>query len=827
MNGPLAGIRVVELADETGEYAGKLLGGLGAEVIKVEAPGGEGSRAIRPFRPGALGESYWFLYANTSKQSLVLDLARAAGAAAFRKLVAGADILVETRGPGVLESLRLGPEELRMGNERLVIARISGFGQDGPRRDWLSSDLVATALSGAAHTTGWPDEPPVSLAGYPACVMAGLSAAAGAMVAFRQARRTGRGQVVDVSLQESMVAVSHIVGVGRYGEDKIISRREGASLAASIPSGIWNARDGRIYLTVNRPVHWQALAQWVADVTGNEAILDPAFAGPSANRHEYRPVIDAWLAELFARYSVGELFGEGQRRHLAITPLNDAAAVLADEHLAARGFFARLAGEGLRYPGMPIRFSATPAEPPGKAPMLGEHFREAWSGAAAGSSDSPGEEARLSRRQPSRPQGEESAPARSPRPDMPARSGEPLSGLRVLEFTAGMAGPWVGRMMAYHGADVVKIESRTAADVTRLYLSPQAPEEGISEVLSPWFTDWNAGKRFVGLDLKNPDALAIAKKLAAKADVVIENFVPGVVERIGLGYEVLAAENPGLIYLATSGFGREGPAAGYVTWGPNMEAISGLASLSGFPGKGCTITQFAYSDPVGALHGLAAVMAALDHRTRTGEGQLIDIAQIETCVATIGDVMLQALDGGKPAPQGNGRPRGAPWGLYCCAGEDSWCAITALNEPQWAALCTATGHGEWQDDPRFSSFAARLDHAAELDALLTKWTSSRTKTDVMESLQAAGVPAGAVQNVRDLCEGDPQMRARKFFETIPHRSRGEVVASRLSFGLEATPGHTTDTGRPIGADNTSVLAQWLGIGEAAREDLEKSGALER
>ncbi|MFP6662843.1 MAG: CoA transferase [Deltaproteobacteria bacterium] len=823
MSLPLAGIRVVELADETGEYAGKLLGGLGAEVIKVEAPGGEGSRAIPPFRPSAPAQSYWFLYANTSKQSLVLDLPQATGAAAFRDLVAGADILVETRGPGVLESLGLGAEELHADNPRLVMARISGFGQDGPRRGWLSSDLVATALSGAAHTTGWPDEPPVSLAGYPACVMAGLSAAAGAMVAWRLARRTGVGQVVDVSLQESMAAVSHIVGAGRYREDQMISRREGASLAASIPSGVWDACDGRIYLTLNRPAHWQALAQWVAEVTGNEAILDPAFTGPSANRHEFRPVIDAWLAELFARYSVVELYAEGQRRHLAITPLNDAAAVVADAHLAARGFFARLPGGELRYPGLPIRFPAAPREAARRAPALGEHRAEGWTTAVAQDSKSPGSGALSPGQQASRPHGEDSADSHSPRS---ARPGEPLSGLRVLEFTAGMAGPWVGRMMAYHGADVVKIESRTAADVTRLYISPQAPEAGVSEVLSPWFTDWNAGKRFVGLDLKNADALAIAKRLAAEADVVIENFVPGVVERLGLGYEVLAAANPGLIYLATSGFGREGPAAGYVTWGPNMEAVSGLAALSGFPGKGCTITQYAYSDPVGALHGLTAVMAALDHRTRTGEGQLIDIAQMETCVATIGDVMLQALDGGAPAPQGNGRARGAPWGLYACSGEDSWCAITALHEDHWRALCRATGHAEWQADARFASFAARLEHAGELDALLTGWTSTQTKTEVMESLQAAGVPAGAVQNVRDLCEYDPQLRARDFFETIAHASRGEVAASRLGFGLDATPGHTTDTGRPIGADNAAVLAQWLGLDETARADLEKSGALE-
>ena len=640
MDTALSGMRVLELADETGEYAGKLLADLGAEVIKIEPPGGEASRSMPPFREHGSQDSYWFLYANTSKESREVDLATDEGRATVLRLVDTADVVVTSYRPGKLDRLGLGWDTLHRRNAALVLAEISGFGMDGPRRNWLSSDLVATALAGAAFTTGWPDQPPVALAGYQACMMAGVSAAGGALIALHHAVATGDGQRIDISLQEAMASVSHISGVGKFLDDGLISCRAGASLTASVPSGFWEASDGRIYLAVNRPAHWKALAAWAADVTGNDAILSPTFEGPSSNRQEFREVIDSWLADLFSRHSVGELYAEAQKRHIAITPLNDAAAVIADPHLASRSFFHAPPNDDLLYPGSPYRYSRTPWRIAHRAPRVGESSPLSMLAEA-----SPATKSR-----PDRVQLPKSTWSRSVE-----RQGEPLSGLRVLELTAGMAGPWVGRMMAYHGADVVKIESRLAADVTRLYVSPSAPEDGISEVLSPWFTDWNAGKRFVGLNLKNREGVAIAKRLALEADVVIENFVPGAIDRLGLGYEVLAASKPDLIYLTTSGFGGEGLSSGFVTWGPNVEAVSGLAALSGFPGCKGAITQYAYSDPVGALHGLVAVMAALAYRERTGQGQHIDIAQMETCVAVIGDVMLQALDGRQPGATGNWR----------------------------------------------------------------------------------------------------------------------------------------------------------------------------
>ena len=200
-----------------------------------------------------------------------------------------------------------------------------------------------------------------------------------------------------------------------------------------------------------------------------------------------------------------------------------------------------------------------------------------------------------------------------------------LDGVRVLELTVGMAGPWIGRFMAYCGAEVIKVESRDHPDVTRLYVPPRAPDMGIQPQLSPWFTDWNAGKRFIALDLTRPAGVDLCKRLVAISDVVIENYSAGVIDKLGLGYRELERVKPDIVMLASSGYGASGPCASYVTWGPNIEALSGLSSLSGFPERECTITQYAYPDALSALHGLFAVMFALDHRTRTGQGQHIDL----------------------------------------------------------------------------------------------------------------------------------------------------------------------------------------------------------
>lgn len=415
-----------------------------------------------------------------------------------------------------------------------------------------------------------------------------------------------------------------------------------------------------------------------------------------------------------------------------------------------------------------------------------------------------------------------------PRDD--ASTSEPaqaLAGLRVVEFSAAMAGPWIGRFLAWCGAEVIRVESRSRPDVVRLYVPPWDRDLGIQPRLSPWFTDWNAGKHFVTLDLRQPLAVELAKRLVARSDIVIENYSAGVMDKLGLGYDELQQVNSELVMLSSSGFGDTGPCRRYVTWGPNIEALSGMSRLSGFPSRECTLTQYAYPDAISALHGLVAVLAALDHRRRGGGGQSINLSQYEATVAGFGHVMMECLAlGHEPERMGNRSRRNAPHGCYPCRGEDRWCAISVATDAEWERFCRALGKPEWQGDPRFASLAARMEHAEALDDEIATCTRERTDYELMTALQEAGIAAGAVQNVEDLARHDAHLAERGFFEQIEHMAKGVVTATGIPLGLTGTPGRSGRAGAGVGQDNDSVFGSLLGMTPDEVERAVEAGAIE-
>jgi crotonobetainyl-CoA:carnitine CoA-transferase CaiB-like acyl-CoA transferase len=373
-----------------------------------------------------------------------------------------------------------------------------------------------------------------------------------------------------------------------------------------------------------------------------------------------------------------------------------------------------------------------------------------------------------------------------------------LRGIRVVEFTAGMAGPWIGRLMAWCGAEVIKVESHRWPSVVRLYVSPHAPELGTQPALSPWFTDWDAGKRFVALDLSRPEAVALARRLVSVSDVVVENYSSGVMEKLGLGYAELARVRPDLVYFSSSGYGDTGPCRSYVTWGPNIEAISGLATLSGFPERPCTFTQFAYPDALSALHGLFAVLCALDHRSRTGEGQRISLSQLETTVGALGPLLMQQLAHGEaPARLGNASLQAAPQGCYPCRGEDRWCAITVVDDAAWQRLCEVIGRPEWRTDPRLAGLAGRCQHRGEIDGAIAAWTRERDAYDVMHALQRAGIAAGVAQTAEDERDALPP-RLLRADQHLAEAAPGRHPAAHLNAGPDRAGRHPGRQRLPFG-----------------------------
>jgi crotonobetainyl-CoA:carnitine CoA-transferase CaiB-like acyl-CoA transferase len=377
--------RVLEIADEKGVYCGKLLADMGADVIKVERPGGDATRDIPPFwrdEPHPDG-SLFFLYMNTSKRGITLDLEHPRARDLFLRMVERADLVVETLAPGRLERLGLGYEALRAANPKLVLTSITGFGQRGPWRDCATQDLVAGALGGALHVTGHAEDPPVTLAGSQSWISTSTCAAVASLIALHHASRTGRGQHVDISAEEVVTSVTHVCGVGKWLDDGLLASRFGTGLFASVPSGAYRCTDGLVYLMVNRPAHWKALAAWIHEVTGNREVLDPMFEGPSSVRQPHRELLDIFIGELTGRFTVDYVYREGQRRHLAFTPVSRAADVVGDPHLAAREYFQDLehgyAGV-LAYPGAPYRHAVTPWRMSRPAPQVGEHNVEVYVG---------------------------------------------------------------------------------------------------------------------------------------------------------------------------------------------------------------------------------------------------------------------------------------------------------------------------------------------------------------------------------------------------------------------------------------------------------------
>jgi len=406
-------------------------------------------------------------------------------------------------------------------------------------------------------------------------------------------------------------------------------------------------------------------------------------------------------------------------------------------------------------------------------------------------------------------------------PPAPPRA---LAGLKVVEFAVYAAGPMVGKHLGEHGATVIRVESRSRPDGFRVHYPPYKDNvPGLNRTGS--FALFNDSKLGITLNLKAPRGREIAHRLVRWADVLIENFVPGVMERNGLDYSTCAALNPGLIYLSSCNMGQTGPKAHQRGFGSQLTSQSGFTYLTGYPDGDPMLLFGPYIDFIAVGFGLIAVLAALDYRRRTGRGVYIDLAQYEAGLQFIIPALLDYEVNGRVMTRlGNRSPHAAPHGVYPCRGDDRWCAIAVCSEDEWRALCRAVGHPEWAEDPRFRSLEARKAHEDELDALLSRWTAERTPREVMEVLQGAGVRAGAVNRLSDLFS-DPQLLYRRVWRELPHAELGTFHYEAPPFILSETPAEL----RPsplLGEHNLLVYRDILGCSEEEVHALVAEGVIE-
>ncbi len=406
----------------------------------------------------------------------------------------------------------------------------------------------------------------------------------------------------------------------------------------------------------------------------------------------------------------------------------------------------------------------------------------------------------------------------------PAAGGGALAGVRVVEFGGFAAGPVVGKHLANYGAEVIRVESRTRMDGFRTHYPPFKDNlPGVER--AGIFAFFNDGKRSVTLNLKHPRGVELAGQLVALADVVIENFTPGTMARLGLGYDVLAARNSRLVMLSTCNQGQTGPHARHPGFGSHLTSLSGFTHLLGFPDQPPGLLYGPYIDYIAVGYGTIAVLVALARRARTGRGAYVDLSQYEAGLQFLAPPFLDLFANGRTAHrQGNRHASAVPHGVFPCQGEDRWCALSIADDDEWRRFLAALDQPAWGQDGRFATVAKRKANEAHLEALVAEWTRQRSREEVVRRLRAHGLRASPVSSMADLF-ADPQLAHRQHWRPIEHPVLGRVHTAAPPFLLRGTP---PCIGRPapgLGADNEYVLREVLGLGADAIHELECAGAL--
>lgn len=801
-------------------YATKLFADFGAEVIKVEPPGGDITRAMAPYVGNEPGPdcSAIFLHTNTNKRSVVLDLQEQAGRDHFRRLTTGADLVVESFAPGTLASWGLGFEDLQADHPGLVLVSITPFGQTGPYAHYQGSEIVSYGMGGPMIGNGQPDDEPLKLGGYMALYQTGNAAATAALAALMSAESPGgQGIHVDVSALEVQLASSdrRTTFMLNYAYNGEVTGRSDV-LGTVLPLGLFPTADGYVQIVVT-PVWIPRMLATLESPELNELFAEIAKDLSLLGRPETKEAIDGALYPWLLERTREEVMAAAQANKWPVTALKTPREVLEDQHFAKREFFTEVhhPTQGtIVQPGAPFQISEG-WEVRSAAPQLGAHTSEVLSSLP---------------------------PAKAGQKTGSSNPCLPLDGVRVLDMTVVWSGPNVTMLLSDLGAEVIRADnpwlfpSSTRGLAARPNPAQMAamgpmgtayPDKDPGEF--PWdraaMFNWHArGKRLATLDLRKESGRETFLRLVKTADVFVENNNPSVLESLGIDWDVLHEANPKLVLLRMPPVGLDGPYSSFLGFGAHFEAVSGITAVRGYrEADPSTTTSVFQMDPTAGSTGTFAVMAALRRRERTGVGELVVLPQVENEMNHIGEMYIDAAaNGNETAPLGN-RDRNAIQSVHPCQGDDQWVAVTVASDEQWEGLVAAMARPAWALDERFATGHGRIEAQDEIDAKITEWTRKLSAYEVFHALQAHGVPSGPVLN-EAAAFYDPHIRARGFFRELDacHAGRHEY------------PGHQWQWSGPdlqwlpvsgMGRDNEYVYREVLGLSEDEYARLDSEGHL--
>jgi len=682
--------------------------------------------------------------------------------------VARADFLVDASGIERLADRGVTRAQLGAWNPALVHVSVTPFGSGGERARWRGGELVASAMGGTLRMTGEPDRPPVKEA-LDACTFhAEMVAAAGAMAAWYSRLDSGLGQHVDVSIQE-VAFTRNVNGVLAWQFDRRKLHRAGQALnyGRATVRCLWRLADGWCFHSLmtgrfGAPAN-EALSNWIDEVglpnplrgvdwlRYDRSTLDPE------TRATWERAIDAF----FRTRTRAEIRTEGRRRGINACVVEEPGDVPHDPHLAARGFWDE--HDGIKRPSRFARFTGPPAD--AVPPTHGERRNRRDAGTNGD-------------------------------------RGGPLAGMRILDFSWALVGSISTKILGDLGADVIKVESRSRPCLSRLDVQVSASRRGDLDD-KPWFAHLNTSKRSLSLDLKRPESREIVEPLLRWADAVVENFSPGTMDKLGLGYATLSRVHPGLVMASGSVYGQTGPLA--QEWGIDGTgaALSGRTFLTGWPDRDPVMPgSVPYGDVIVPYVIAACVIAALGHRRRGGSGCHIDASMYEICVQQMADAIEAAQRGDAPRRMGNADPNVRLQDVFPARGEDRWVAISAFDDADVERLEGLTGGRPIAD-----------------------WTRERDEVELVELLQREGIAAGVVQDIEDLVERDETLRRRGALVDLPHPKLGRFGHMRtpISFSRDVVTPYRAPA---IGEHTREIVQTIAGIDAARLAELEAQGVLE-